>query len=231
MATVLTLQPHQDDGVLAFACMADAHLRAGHRVISLTLSDGTGSGAQARLGLDDAAFTAARDDEDRRALRRLGLRYEDIRILAPRGRAGELTAEGVALTVAGFMAVELGDVPQAELWVKAYSPLDADGRHPDHVASGRAVALLESEGIIKDPRYYVEPWPEVLAAFRAAHPSVKLTAQYPSALGFPRVQAAFNEYTRSDPPAGDLGIGGISVPKVFAALHPNPVNYWHMPVA
>lgn len=231
MATMLTIEPHQDDGALAFACSMDVHRRAGHRVINLTVSDGTGSGAQTRLGLTDAEFTAARDDENKRALRRVGLPYADIQTLSPRLRAGELTAEGVALTVYAFIQSELTGLDADELWVKAYSPLDSPGRHPDHIATGRAVALLEAEGLITAPRYYVEPWPEILEPFRAAHPTVKLTAQNPSTLGLPRIQAAFDEYTRSDPPAGDLGIGGISVPKVFAALRPKPVNYWHMPVA
>jgi LmbE family N-acetylglucosaminyl deacetylase len=229
MAVVLGIQPHQDDFALSYAAMADQHLRGDHRVICLTMTDGTGSGAQAVTGLPDAAFTAARDDEDKRALRRLGLRYQDIAVPALRARSGELTAESVALMVAGFIATELPGIDPASLWVKGYSPLNCPGRHPDHVAVGQGIQLLHQENLIGAPRYYVEPWPEMLAAWRDANPGVKLTAQAATPEGKPRIQAAFDEYTRRDLPANDWGIGGISVPKVFAALRPNPVNYWHMP--
>ena len=220
MAVLGIVETHPDDLTLSFGACVDLHIQAGHQVYSLSAADGSGSGAQAATGLSTAEFVAARDDEMKRANRAIGIRFE--RIIIPPNRPG-----GGALTP-GFVADIVGEFVTAHpgAWIKAYSPLPAPGRHPDHVASGQGVALLHDQGVIADPRYYIEPWNYV--SFHNAHPTVKLSPQRATVIS--RIQQAFREYTVIDRKSWKYGIGGLSVGDKFDDLYPDPVNYWHMPV-
>src|ERR1044071_7292269 len=220
MQDVLVVETHPDDLVLSMGACTWLHNQVTtNRVYSISVANGGGSGAQAATGLSTDDFIAARDDEMKRANRRLGIRYERIIIPDNRPSGGLLTPEYVAEVVGAFVQDHPG------VWVKAQSPLDAPGRHPDHVASGRGVQLLHQQGVIDAPRYYIEPY--LRDKFVTANPGIKLTAQ--RATNIASIQAAFQEYILVDRPAWKFGIGGtLSVPKVFAQLLPDPVNYWHM---
>lgn len=223
MATVVYVAPHQDDDALSMGASIRKHLEAAvHDVHVLLLTAGSGSGAQAVVGLDDEAFSAARDDEMLRATRALGVLPENVHFASNRA-VGD-----VALTVAeAQFAIQevMAEFPAA--WVKTYSNRAAPGRHQDHVNTGQAALNLLNAGVLAPNtlRLYVEPWAK--AAFQQAYPSINLGTE--SAAAPIRVTRALDEYTDVDHAGHRWGIGGISVPSYFSLVRANPVSYYHVP--
>lgn len=217
MATVVFFTPHQDDETAAMGPAVRDHLNAGHDVHVCLLTDGGASVVRSTLGMDEATFIAARDDELARATRQVGVRAANLHIPAGRAPDGELTVAAATALMQEFLA----DHPGA--WCKAYSGLPATGRHPDHVASGQAAQALYDAGTITNLRLYVEPW--LVAGFRSANPSVTVNAETVS--DNTAVLRGYTEYQRQDHVAGMYGIGYLSVGPDF--LTP-PTSYYHVPV-
>jgi len=223
MATIVYVPPHQDDGELAMGASIRKHLEAGvHDVHVLLLTAGSGSGAQAVVGLDDEAFSAARDDEMLRATRALGVLPANVHFASNRV-VGQSTLS-VAEAQFGIMEF-LADYPGA--WVKTYSHRPAPGRHVDHVNTGQAALNLLNAGALAPNtlRMYVEPW--AVAAFQNAYPAINLGTETCAAPA--RVRAALDEYEDIDHPGHRWGIGGISVPTYFDMVRANPVCRYHVP--
>lgn len=228
MATIGYVATHQDDAELAMGASIRKHLEATangvpvHDVHVLLLTCGSGSGAQAVVGLSDVDFAAARDDEMVRACRALGVRRDHIHFATNRVVGDTtLTVPEAQVAIASFIA----DFPGA--WVKTYSHKPAAGRHADHVATGQAAVNLLNVGILAPNtlRLYVEPW--AVAAFQAAYPSISLGTETCAAPA--RVRAALAEYEDIDHPGHRWGIGGISVPAYFDMVRANPVCRYHVP--
>lgn len=221
MATVVFVTPHQDDETLAMGPAVRDHLDAGHDVHVLLLTTGQNSAVRAEIGLSVEDFVAARDDELQRADRQNGVRFANIHIAADRTEDGQLTVAAAQQMISGFYA----DHPGA--WCKSYSNLPADGRHPDHVTAGQAAVALAQSGLITNLRLYVEPW--LIDAFRTANPSVTVGAE--RIADNASLLRAFDEYQVQDHIAGMWGIGHLSVGGEFDQARPDPVSYWHVPVA
>lgn len=228
MATVLYVAPHQDDETLSMGSSIRKHLETAnaggtpvHDVHVLLLTAGSGSGAQPATGLDDVAFSRARDDEFVRACRALGVPFGNLHYATNRA-VGDL-----ALTVAEARAAVtdfLGEYPGA--WIKSYTHRPCEGRHQDHLNAGQAVADMIADGEVaaSTVRFYVEPW--LITQWRAVN-SVPVGTERATAVS--RVQHAFDEYGDEDPPGRKYGIGYLSIVAKFRALRPDPVNYWHAP--
>lgn len=219
MTDILGVAPHQDDETFQAVWIVD-HVEAGHAVWTMCMSNGRGSAAQAKTTLGDVAFSAARHDEFTRASRALGVPFH--RILAPADApdGGQLTVDYVKQHVAAWVADHPGG------WVKTYSDKPLTGRHPDHVTCGRALRELAADGVIDEPRFYVEPW--FVAAFKNAHPGVRLGVETPSTTGLVAIRAAVNEYRRVWHPGLFYGIGALSVADQLNAFYTNPINHWHV---
>lgn len=151
MATVLFVTPHQDDESLSMGAAIRAHLEAGHDVHVLLLTTGQNSAARSKTSLDVPQFIEARDDEMKRACRRLGVRFANIHVIPMRAEDGALTVEGAIDGISWF----LFEHPDA--WVKTYSDRSVSGRHSDHINTGKAAKQLFDEGTITNLRFYVEP--------------------------------------------------------------------------
>lgn len=225
MATIVYVTPHQDDETLSMGASIRKHLESGlHDVHVLLLTAGSGSGAQAVVGLSDADFSAARDDELLRACRALGVRRGNVHFASNRvvGKTTLSVCEAQS-AIAAFVA----DHPGA--WVKTYSNRPASGRHADHVNAGQAAVNLLAAGVLapNTVRLYVEPW--ALQAFRSAHPSVAVGTEAASGSTATRVRRALDEYEDVDHPGYRYGIGGISVPTYFDLVRATPASYYHVP--
>lgn len=224
MALVLFVGTHADDESLSMGAGIRKHIEVGHEVHVLLLTAGLGSGAQVKTGLSDADFTAARDDEFRRACRALGVRAERIHITPTRSLdASPLTVEQAKAGISWFLAGHPG------AWVKSYSNRLLPGanppRHVDHIASGQAAVEMLADGLFPNLRLYVEPW--VVSAFQGAYPSLALTTE--SAASPSRVRVALAEYQDVDHVGFKYGIGDLSVPTYLDQVYANPVSRYHLP--
>lgn len=225
MATIVYVSPHQDDETLSMGASLRRHLESGlHDVHVLLLTAGSGSGAQAVVGLNDADFSTARDDELVRAARALGVRADHVHFASNRV-VGQTTLSVAAAQVAITEFVDA--YPGA--WVKTYSNRPAAGRHQDHVNAGQAAVNLLNAGVLgpNTLRLYVEPWAK--SAFQSAHPGVAVGAEAATGSTAVRVRNALDEYEDIDHPGHRWGIGGISVPTYFDLVRATPTSYYHVP--
>jgi LmbE family N-acetylglucosaminyl deacetylase len=213
--------PHQDDETLSMGYAIRNHLRAGRQVHVVLMTDGSNSGVRASTGLSVAEFVAARDDEYRRACRRVGVRPDNIHISPIRPADGALDVAAAESVMLDF----LDDFPNAD--VKTYSPYPATGRHLDHQHAGQALAKLLESDEVETARFYVEPW--LRAAFIEANPSVHLAAETTPDLAI--TQGAFDEYGTKDPSGWKFGIGKASVPSAWTAGRADPTSWYHLPPA
>jgi LmbE family N-acetylglucosaminyl deacetylase len=222
---VVVPSPHADDDTVSLGAEIRLLIEAGHRVFVLLQTTGQNSGVFPGTGLSITDFIAARDDEMRRAVRKLGVRTENLIIAPDRTQDGQLTVAAAQ----DMLAAVLLDHPGA--WVKCYSNLilPAPLRHPDHIASGQAAWNLLQDGTIgdNDLRMFVEPWR--INDFTAAHPGVHIGTD--RAAGKAIVQGAYDEYTARDAAGFKFGIGGQSIGAELAAGRVDPVSLWHVPVA
>jgi LmbE family N-acetylglucosaminyl deacetylase len=222
VATIVYVTPHQDDETLSMGASVRLHVEAGHDVHVLLLTAGSGSGAQAKTGLDDVEFSAARDDEYRRACRAMGVRSENVHFSAYRA-VGEtvLSVADAQAAIADFIA----EHPAA--WVKTYTNRPIAGQHVDHTAAGQATANLLADGTLapNTVRFYVPPW--CVAAFQSAYPSIALGSE--TAGSSTRVRRALDEYCDVDHVGGKYGIGYISVPTYINQVRSNTVSRYHVP--
>ncbi len=223
MATVVYVTPHQDDETLSMGASIRKHLETGvHDVHVLLLTAGSGSGAQAKTGLNDADFSAARDDEYRRACRAMGVPFGNVHFALDRTPGDTvLTVDEAEFAIAAFVAEHPG------AWVKTYTNRAVAGRHVDHVAAGQAAVNLLQAGVLAPNtlRLYVEPW--AVAAFQSAYPSTSLGSETAAAPG--RVRAALDEYCDVDHVGGKYGIGYLSVPSYINQVRSNTVSRYHVP--
>lgn len=221
MATILFATPHQDDETLSMGSAIRKHIEAGvHDVHVLLLTAGSGSAAQPKTGLDDAAFSATRDDEYERACRTLGVEYANIHFATPRP-----VGDTVLTVLEAEIAIEAFAEAYPGVWVKTYTNRAAPNRHVDHIAAGQAAVNLLALGVLapNTVRLYVEPW--LVAGFRTANPSVVLSSERAATVGW--VQRAYDEYGYVDHVGGKYGIGHLSVD--YFSARPDPVNYYHVP--
>lgn len=229
MATIVFVAAHQDDESLSMGPAIRAHLEArdaaggpAHEVHVLLLTTGENSGVRAQMGMDAPTFTAARDDELRRATRQLGVPFERIHLNeAGRVPDGELTEAAATAGISWFLA------QHPDAWVKTHSHLAAPGRHADHRNAGlAAVALLQAGLIVPNGlRLYAEPYQ--LQAIRDANLGVAISAEH--AANGAIVTKALGEYKAQDGVGFKYGIGYRSVPSAFDTVMANQASYYHLP--
>lgn len=219
MATVLFVEPHQDDLALSMGAAARKHLEVGHDVHVLLLCGGMNSGVQPNSGISRSAFGFARDDEWYRANRAIGIKYENMHKARVAMPDGELTVS------AAYDAISWFAEEHPDTWLKTYSNLDITGKHSDHLNSGIAAKQLLDQGKVLNLRFYVEPW--LAATFVQEHAGVNLGTE---SAGQPEyVKAGLQEYKTVDPAGNKLGIGFKSIGAKLDAVIANPVSRVHVP--
>jgi hypothetical protein len=221
MGTVLWFAPHQDDETFMGVGVRH-HLEAGHDVYVIGCTDGSASAVRQELGMTVSDFVRARDEEQDRASRKLGVLPDDSWRSSLATTDGQLTVAKAAAIIQHEldMLSEVG--APGPFLLKGTTDLAPAARHPDHVALGAALRLYAST---HDVRMYVEPYK--LAAVKAASPGVTISTERcatPAA-----VSRAIAEYKLQDPTADMYGIGYRSVADEFDAFAANLVGYYHAP--
>lgn len=223
MALVLYVAPHQDDESLSMGASMRRHLEVGHDVHVLLVTYGANSAVRTKLGMARDEFVALRDDEYRRACRRVGIRPGNIHIADNRLEDGTVTADAAQAVIGDWV----GQHPAT--WLKSYSNLGptagSSARHPDHVAIGQAAVNLLADGAVDNLRCYVEPW--LLTAFKGANPGLSIGTDTAAIPG--HVVAALDEYRFLDVDGWKRAIGYQSVADQINLVKANPVSYYHLP--
>lgn len=220
MATIVYAIPHQDDETLSMGASIRAHRAGGHDVHLLLLTSGAGSGVRQQIGLTRPAFTRARDVEFRSAAAALGVPADQVHLSRPNVPDGALSVQAAEDAIADFVEGHPG------AWVKTYSHLSWPGRHVDHINTGQAAVNLLRAGVLENLRQYVEPWQQ--SAFRAAHPSVRLSQTRSDSAG---LFGALDEYAVVDKQAARYGIGYRSVRSAFNHVRGELSSWYHLPPA
>ena len=142
---VVVVAPHPDDEILGAAGILRraSALRVPVEVVSVTDGEAARRPAGLRHGVD---LRDVREREARKALRRLGVACERIRLGLPDGAVAEHERELAAFLVTRLRRGDLCVVP----WT-------ADG-HPDHDACGRAAAIAASATGAQQAAYLVWAW-------------------------------------------------------------------------
>lgn len=219
MATVLFISPHQDDETLTMGAAISNHIHYGHDVHVVLATTGINSAVRGQTGLSRTQFTAARDDEFRRACRELGVPDGNVHVSRHAVDDGALTVTAAR----DVIRAALDEHPGA--WVKTHTDRGEQvGQHADHTHLGQAAMQLHDEGIIDNLRLYVEPYH--VSDFEAAHGAITSTETTPTPEA---VRDALDEYRRSHPQRGMHGIGYLSVPSYIDMVDANPVSYMHEP--
>jgi LmbE family N-acetylglucosaminyl deacetylase len=226
MADCGVFSPHQDDETLTPGATIRALAEQGHRVWVILMTNGINSGARDATGLSREEFSAARDDEFRRATRALGVHPDRIEISTLRTPDGELTVQAAEDIIADWLARHPG------AWVKTTTNLGAVGvQHEDHRAAGQAAVNHLRNGLIvpNGLRLGIEQYQ--LAQWKQANPALANKIMTDRPTNTSRVLAGLNEYCDQDPAGWRFGIGGVySVPDAFKLVKSNVVSYYHLPV-
>lgn len=238
MAVILYAGAHQDDIPLTHLSLR-AHLQArgpdgasaAHTIHTLTCTTGENSGIRPP-DMPKPEFAAARDDEDIRALRALGVPFGNIHLgdsYLARPQDGFLTvelAEAQLTNVINTLALAYPDQP---IWVKTHTNLGAQGvQHSDHRNLGQAAVNLLTQGVIMPNglRQYVEPYQ--LTAFKAANPGLSIGPE--DAGNHSICTKSLLEYKAQDGVGLKFGFGYRSVPSAFETVLSELRGYWHVPV-
>lgn len=234
MADVGIFPPHSDDGELTLGATTRGLLEDGHRVWVVLMTTGVNSGAQPGTGLSKEEFGRARDDEQQRAARRLGIRPEHILIGPDRVADGDLTVAAAETVIREWLILvadlaEYSELDVGDVWVKTTTNLGGSVQHPDHRNAGQAAVNLLRAGDIQPNglRLGIEQYQ--LQAWKAANPS--LASKVMTDTASPAVvRAALDVYGEEDSAGWKFGIGHRSVASAFATVRANPVSYYHVPV-
>jgi len=193
LSPVIFWVPHQDDETLSMGVSMVNAWFEGRGVEVHMMTDGSASGVQPILGLDDATFIAARNNEMVAAVKRLhptAVVFTDDVVVD-----GTLTAARVT--------------GKAQAWVAAHPGVSAThvgthylDVHSDHqaVANGLKAAGVPYVLLRLRPSGYVPSAVEAVTTFDAGNTAVR---------------AALDEFKYFDPPNLRYGIGYRSVPSYF----------------
>jgi LmbE family N-acetylglucosaminyl deacetylase len=249
---VIFVSPHCDDETLGFSVMLRRHVTAGRDVHVLLLTNRTITHAQQMLNgtllstwwgvlhdpavegyapLDQAAMDAARQREQRTALRCQGITPERIhRADLPEGFGGPPGSQPsqAAVDQAKAAVVALADTlptgqGQPGLWAPSYLVDD----HPDHLAAGKAVVQLGRVDPVRYPdrRYVVLPqyWSDARLQ-RVPGRSWGVPADADERR---RTVNAIRAYGAWQPEVGAMAVGWHSVPSVFRLVADSPKALVH----
>lgn len=228
--------PHQDDEVLSFGVSILNHTKTGQDVKVIYCTDGSKSSVRKKLeeglvceehrethrvSLTEEEFTDARDREAIESCKHLGVKESNIHFAPIRIVDGQATVEGCKHIIKEYMKL----APEAK--VKTFTPYGAETMHKDHKALGKAALELYNEGIIKDMRFYIEPYE--IENFRRENPSIKDRIETADEYGNDLVKA-LNAYGVWYPCGKRYAIGHHSVKKGFDDAQREKLNYVHSPI-
>ena len=201
--------PHQDDEALSFGLGIINHVKSGHVVHVVLLTDGSASFVRKKLEMTEKEFTEARNKEFRLSLAAMGVKPQNIDYL--NYKDSQLTVKNVEEVIKKYEK----KYPNAKH--KSFSWTDS-GNH-DHQNAGKALNNLQKTKKISDARYYVR---------RGDQPKgVKLTTEKYNALFKPIYQKVSKAYSTYEPDKGFYAIGRTSVKKSFIEYDKQPLSRYH----
>jgi LmbE family N-acetylglucosaminyl deacetylase len=201
--------PHQDDEALSFSLGITNHIKSGHVVHVVLLTDGSASIVRKKLGMNEKEFTEARNKEFRLSLEAMGVKPQNIEYL--NHKDSKLTVKNVE----DVIIIYEKKYPNAKH--KSFSWTDSG--HHDHQNAGKALNNLQKSKKITDARYYVR---------RGDQPKgFKLINEKYDPLLKPIYQKVSKAYSTYDPANGFYAIGRTSVKKSFIEFDKQPLSRYH----
>jgi LmbE family N-acetylglucosaminyl deacetylase len=211
--------PHQDDELLTMGHAIAMHVQLGYEVHVVLLTDGSKSGAIHKVNkemtkhllrpLTTKEFSYARNLEFVRSLTSLGVKRENIHMAYLQD--GGTTVNDIEEVILKFQT----RFPNAKHM--AFSYYDD---HIDHRNSGLALRALYNNGLIQDPKFYIQNNERHL---RNGLYEPYLNEYYSS------IQKAMIPYLEWSPLRRMYSIGAISVPGDFELLKRDPRSKYHGP--
>lgn len=200
--------PHQDDEALTFGLSIMNHVKAGHNVHIVLMTDGTASFVRKKLNMTELEFSKARNREFSNSLDAMNIDPKNIDYRNIKD--GALTVADVEKVVKEYEK----KYPKAKH--KTFSWTDP---HSDHANLGVALKKLEKAGVVSDARYYVK---------RDSNPEgIRLTTERYVEAYKPSLLSVSTAYKVEDSKRGLYGIGYKSVKKSFIAFEKQPLSRYH----
>lgn len=201
--------PHQDDDLLTMGVGIRNHIKGGHNVHVVMLTDGAASGVRTKMGMTKEAFTKARNKEFELAMKALGVNSNNLEYRM--FQDGKLTINQVKSVISEYETL----YPNAKH--KSYSYTDS---HVDHKNSGLALKQMVTSGDVTDARFYVRRGTAVPSGKR-------LTTERYKVADKSVMIAASAAYKRNRPWTGYYGIGYRSVKQSFITFDKLPQSRYH----
>lgn len=201
--------PHQDDEALTFGVSILNHVKKGHNVHIVLLTDGAASVVRNKLGMSEKDFTAARNKEFALSLKNMGVKTSNIEYM--NYKDSQLTVANVEEVIKTYET----KYPNARHNVFSWTDKD----NHDHTNSGKALKNLQNKKIVSDARYYVR---------RGDNPKgLKLVNEYYAISYKKPLLAVSSAYKIENKKDGLYGIGHKSVKKSFVAFEKQPISRYH----
>lgn len=166
--TMLYFCPHQDDELLSMGIDIRSSILKKHDVHVVLCTDGSKSIVRKTLNngklcskhegshtynLSVEEFIRARDQEFMGSCTALGVKPANIHIPENRDIDGSLSVKNAEDIIKHFLSVYGEDAI-----VCTISPTNGPAQHRDHKALGKAADNLLNRGILKEVRFFVEPY-------------------------------------------------------------------------
>lgn len=207
-SNVVFYVPHQDDEALTMGVAIMNHIRGGHNVHVVLVTDGTGTIVRKKLGMDAQSFEKARNKEFAYSLSIMGVKPQNVHY------------EGITDGTVSVKQMESiireweESYPQAKH--KGFSYTDP---HPDHYNTGKAMQNLSKSGVISDARYFVKQQdnPKNVRLIKS-----RFQEEYR-----PTLKAVGAAYKLNNEALGFYGIGYRSVKTSFDSFERQPISRYH----
>lgn len=233
--TFLYFCPHQDDELLTMGIDICTETKKRHDVHVILCTDGSKSSVRNILNnqkscpkhtgthmyhLSIPEFIQARDQEFTESCKSLGVKEANIHIPSDRDIDGSLSVEKAESIMKHYLSFYNEDVT-----ICTISPNNGPSQHPDHKALGKAADNLLNKGIIKEVRFFIEPYhfaqikdnPRLIPVY----PTIKkATLQVKVA-----IKAAINSYSCWNPSKQRYAIGYHSVSTEFNNFLETMISY------
>lgn len=228
--TILYFVPHQDDELLTMGIDICAEAQKGNDVHVVLCTDGSKSCVRSQLNnrqkcsmhsdhhhynLSEQDFISARDAEFIASCRILGVMPENIHILPQRAVDGTLNVDFAEKIIMQYLQQYGADATVASIYFA-----NGKNQHQDHKNLGLAVYHLWQMGLIRQVKFFREP-------YCIAEKNIKFTAKSASPEIALRVCYASYSYGYWNPDANRYAIGYHSVPQDFENLRRKMKTYYH----
>lgn len=200
--------PHQDDEALSFGVDIMNHIRGGHNVHVVLVTDGTATVVRNRLGMTREAFENARNKEFAYSLSIMGVKPENVRY--------EGLRDGTVSVAQMESIIKRYEKAYPKAKHKGFSYTDP---HPDHYNTGKAMQNLSKSGVISDARYFVKQQDNPAGIRLIRSP---FNEEYR-----PTLKAVGAAYKLNNAPLGFYGIGYRSVKNSFDSFERQPISRYH----